>query len=368
MNVEEEIEKHSAVVSTQSYSMSVGEMVYMYRDGELDLHPDFQRFFRWTPEQKSRLIESLLIGIPIPPIFVSEGKDSKWDVIDGLQRMSTFVELLGELRDEDDKLKEALVLTRTRYLPGLEGKRWDSDNPDQELPESTRIKIKRSRLDIHIVNRASDEIAKHEIFQRLNTGGAKATDQEIRNCILIMTNRDFYKWIEKLAKYENFQMCLTLTDRALEEKFDMELVVRFIIMATSNIKELDRINEFGSFLTDELKKRATDSEFDMDAMESAFKQTFDFLADSLKENSFRRYDIKKKRYLGAMLISLFEIVAAGLGYMLLHDGEPPKKRSVQHRHRILWKAIKKENLVHAGDRASARIPKTIEFGRRWLKT
>ncbi len=367
MNVEEEIRKHADMVSTQSYSMSVGEMVYMYRDGELDLHPDFQRFFRWTPEQKSRLIESLLLGIPIPPIFVTERKDSKWDVIDGLQRLSTFAELLGELRDEDDKVKEALVLTRTRYLPGLEGKRWESDNPDQELPESTRIKIKRGRLNINIVNRAGDEIAKHEIFQRLNTGGAKATEQEIRNCILIMTNRNFYKWIEKLAKYEHFQMCLTLTERALKEKFDMELVARFIVMVTSSIKDLDRIDEFGSFLTDELTKRATDSEFDMDAVAGAFKQTFDILAESLKENSFRKYDGKKKRYLGAMLISLFEIVAAGLGYLLLHDGEPPKKRSIQHRHRILWKAIMNENLVLAGDGASTRIPKTIEFGRRWLK-
>jgi len=81
MDLDEQINKHAATVNAGSYSMSVGELVAMYRDGELDLHPEFQRFFRWTREQKSRFIESLLLGIPIPPIFVSERPDSKWDVI-----------------------------------------------------------------------------------------------------------------------------------------------------------------------------------------------------------------------------------------------------------------------------------------------
>ena len=95
MDLEQQILNHSKNVHTQAYSMSVGELLSMYRDGELELHPEFQRFFRWTPEQKSRLVESLILGIPVPPIFVSERNDSKWDVIDGLQRLSTIFELMG---------------------------------------------------------------------------------------------------------------------------------------------------------------------------------------------------------------------------------------------------------------------------------
>jgi hypothetical protein len=124
MSLESEIAKHSAQVSTTAYSMSVGELLAMYRDSELDLHPDFQRFFRWTPEQKSRFIESLLLGIPIPPIFVSERADSKWDVIDGLQRLSTILELMGELLKPDGQLKEPLELSATKYLKHLQGKSW----------------------------------------------------------------------------------------------------------------------------------------------------------------------------------------------------------------------------------------------------
>ncbi|MDI6631218.1 MAG: DUF262 domain-containing protein, partial [Thermoanaerobacteraceae bacterium] len=162
MSLENEINKHSTTVSTDSYSMSVGELVSMYRDGELDLHPEFQRFFRWTDEQKSKFIESLLLGIPIPPIFVSERNDAKWDVIDGLQRLSTILQVMGELRNEDNEPLPPLELTRTRYLPSLEGKKWTAENSEQELPESARIKIKRARLDVNIVKSTSDEIAKYE--------------------------------------------------------------------------------------------------------------------------------------------------------------------------------------------------------------
>lgn len=119
INLEQEINTYSAKVSTDSYSMSVGELVSMYKDRELNLHPEFQRFFRWTVEQKSKFIESLLLGIPIPPIFVSERSNSYWDVIDGLQRISTIFEVMGELRDEENRTKDQLALTRP-YIPQVD--------------------------------------------------------------------------------------------------------------------------------------------------------------------------------------------------------------------------------------------------------
>ena len=308
----------------------------MYRDNELDLHPEFQRFFRWTNEQKSRLIESLLLGIPIPPIFVSERRDSKWDVIDGLQRLSTILQVMGELRDENKELQPRLKLIRTRYLPSLEDKLWDAENPEQELPESARIKIKRARLDINIVKNTSDEIAKYEIFQRLNRGGTEATDQELRNCILIMTKRDFYFWIQQLGSYENFRNCILFTERGIEEAFDLELVTRFVVLATSDVSALSGIDELGSFLTDQLVEKATDPSFNRENVNLAFKKTFDFLSDSLEQDSFRRYDAQKSRYLGSTLISLFEIVGVGLGHRILEGKSLPNKEHLRSRHQSLW--------------------------------
>ncbi|MEN3942148.1 DUF262 domain-containing protein [Prosthecobacter sp. SYSU 5D2] len=122
--LDEQIALRSQEISTDAYAMSVGEVLSLYRDGELNLHPEFQRFFRWSEEQKSRLIESVLLGIPIPPIFVSQDSDGRWDVIDGLQRLSTIFELTGDLLDEEGKRKPPLPLLGTKYLPDLKGKTW----------------------------------------------------------------------------------------------------------------------------------------------------------------------------------------------------------------------------------------------------
>lgn len=130
MGLKEEIDQGRATIHTDGYAMSVGELMNMYRDGELDIHPEFQRYFRWSDLQKSRLIESLLLGIPLPSIFVAQRKeDGVWDVVDGLQRLSTIFQLTGILKDESGQLVPPLMLRKTKYLPSLEGKRWERDSP-----------------------------------------------------------------------------------------------------------------------------------------------------------------------------------------------------------------------------------------------
>ncbi len=85
MGLQEEIDARRAEIRSDSYGMSIGELISLYRDEELDIHPEFQRFYRWSVGQKSRLIESLLLGIPIPQIFVFQRPDGVWDVVEGMQ-------------------------------------------------------------------------------------------------------------------------------------------------------------------------------------------------------------------------------------------------------------------------------------------
>lgn len=363
MSIEEEVKEHARSVQTQSYSMSVSELVAMYRDSELELHPAFQRFFRWTPEQKSRLIESLVLGIPIPPIFVSEKENSRWDVIDGLQRMSTILEVMGELRDEEGNLKNELPLTRTHYLPSLEGKTWTGEDP---VPESAKIRIKRARLDINIVKSGSDEEVKYEVFQRLNTGGARATDQEVRSCLLIMSNPEYFEWIQKLSRYEPFRESLSLTERALEEAFDMELVVRFMVFTQKDPEELQRLDELGSYLNIESVEQARKVDFDYARLESAFKAAFDYLSEITGDNSFRRYDSKKEKYIGPMLVSMYEVLAVGIGKAILNGDKIPDKVDFSEKHKKIWDELGRKDYVGSGVRASTRLPQTIRFGKEWL--
>jgi len=82
-------------------------------------------------------------------------------------------------------------LVRTDYLPSLEGKCWDAENKDNSLDNSLKIEFKRVKIDIKIVKKQSDKNIKYELFQRINTLGTSLSDQEVRNCLLIMINKDF---------------------------------------------------------------------------------------------------------------------------------------------------------------------------------
>ena len=88
----DEIQKAREEIKPDNVRLSIGEVISYYKAEEIILNPNFQRVFRWSLIQKSRLIESILLGIPLPPIFVSVDKDSIWTVIDGVQRLSSMAE------------------------------------------------------------------------------------------------------------------------------------------------------------------------------------------------------------------------------------------------------------------------------------
>ncbi|MZP42495.1 DUF262 domain-containing protein [Heliobacterium gestii] len=345
--------------------MSVGELLTMYKDGDLVLRPEFQRFFRWSPEQKSRLVESLLLGIPIPSIFVSQRNDGKWEVIDGLQRLSTLFELAGELRNPDGEKRPPLVLTKTKFLTDLKDLQWESEDKSKLFPEEAKRRIKRSRIDVSIVLSTSDLSAKYELFQRLNTGGSLATDQEVRNAILVMINRDFFTWVSELANRDYFRKCIPLTDRALEEQFDLELVTRFIVLSLVENSKLREIEELGVFLTEKIVEMAEDTTFDKEKVTRAFHRTFEALSRILGEQSFKKYDEAKQHAMGAMLISIFEVLAIGIG---TYAGDPTyviPYEKIRELHRRLAKEIRFTS-SGSGISATRRIPNTVGLGREFF--
>ena len=196
--LKDEIDNAQRLVKTDAYQLSIGEVVNMYKDEEFVINPDFQRLFRWEIGQKSKLIESLLLGIPLPSIFVFEKEDSTWELIDGLQRISTLLEFMGELKDPaTGQLKPPTALVATKYLPSLDKAVWEKSEQIADVPVDDQnpltgpqqLAIKRSRLSVEILKRPSDNATKYDLFQRLNAGGIAANAQELRNCIIIMVNR-----------------------------------------------------------------------------------------------------------------------------------------------------------------------------------
>ena len=100
MDISSEIQKYRQEIKSERMDMSFGEIINMYRDKEIIISPEYQRAFRWDEQRQSDFIESILLGIPFPSIFVATNPDGKWELIDGLQRVSTVLSFFNELKDE----------------------------------------------------------------------------------------------------------------------------------------------------------------------------------------------------------------------------------------------------------------------------
>ena len=205
MELDEEIKQGRKTVVTDGYDMSFGELINLYKLGELVINPPFQRLYRWKLYQKTRFIESLLLGLPIPPIFVY-ASGSTWELIDGLQRLSTVLEFTGLLTTGENIAEQPLRLEGTKLLPSLKGRAWQESAPGvgDGLSVDQQFDIKRTRIRVEILKRESDENAKFELFQRLNTGGSHLSEQEIRDCVMIMVDKTFYDWVKALVTLPTF--------------------------------------------------------------------------------------------------------------------------------------------------------------------
>ncbi|MAP48862.1 MAG: hypothetical protein CMH90_05205 [Oceanicaulis sp.] len=359
MNLQERIAERRKEIRTDGYPISIGEWISLYQNGELDIHPEFQRFFRWSDTQKTSLIESILLGIPIPSIFVSQREDGVWDVIDGLQRLSTIFQFVGVLADEHGERLKPLALHATKYIPELEGVEWspESKNP---LPADARLIFKRSKINSSIILRESDETAKYDLFQRLNTGGSQASDQEVRNCILVMINTEMFRWMKQLADYEAFRECIAISDRLELEAYDLELILRFIIFSQIDESNLNYIGDVGVFLTERMREIAESKEFDFKLAEHSFKETFDLLLRELADSSFKRYNVEKGRFQGGFAISQFESVACGIGFNVSQGRIPTE---ITEKVAALWSNEDYTKWTGSGITAARRLPRIIPIGR-----
>ncbi|WP_049566081.1 DUF262 domain-containing protein [Nonomuraea sp. SBT364] len=310
MALEAEIEQNRKNIRSDSLTMSVGEVVNMYRDREIIIQPEYQRLFRWDIEKQSRLIESLLLGIPLPPIFVSANEDGVWEVIDGLQRISTILKFMGELREEPtEQLMDPEPLVGTRYLPSLDRITWAESS--RAFSGSQKIEFKRARLDFRILLKESDKKVRYDLFDRLNSGGAITSAQEVRTAILLMEHPEFYRWLDSLRNLDDFSSCVPLTTRQKEEQYDIELVLRFVALYFSESTKLRALSDMDAILTERALELAGDSDFERAAIGQNFSAVFRILS-SLGPDAFRKFDNAKKKPVGAFSVSAYEAVTQGI--------------------------------------------------------
>ncbi len=334
--LQQEIDNASRTVVTDSYPISIGEIVNIYRDGELNIHPEFQRLYRWDDDQKSKFIESILLGIPVPPIFVYQAEKNVWEVIDGLQRLSTIFQFIGILKNSDGDLYPPLLLKATHFLPSMKGFSWKSDNPSTCFDESLQILFKRKKLHFNILTPGSDISTKYDLFDRLNSGGLQLEPQEIRNCLIIMSNRDFYREIELMSASEHFKSCMPLSERDFSEQQDKEFIVRYFLVRSADMSSVSASDNMNALLTKEIIRLA---EMPLEVHHKIirdFYQLFNLLSTTLGEDSFKRWKVDK--HVGPVLIGAFEAIVPGVSSNLEYWSRPENATELIRKVRSIYES------------------------------
>lgn len=301
----------SKEIRTEAVDFSFGELLNLHRDGEIVIQPEYQRLFRWSNEQRSRLIESILLRLPIPPIFLIEGDTGVLELIDGLQRTSSVLQFL----DHSAVNQPELCLTGCDILKEINGMKFD------DFSTSIRLGLKRTPIRAVIIKKSGDEYVKYEMFKRLNTGGALLSAQEIRNCSsrMISGGADFYSTLQRLASFAAFKLATSrIPDPDKEQRADEELVLRYF--AVRSFREGFKGNVrawLDDFMEEVLFGRTT-------AMQDTteFENFFGFIADNFGDTAFSRS--RDGEAFGRLAPAYFEAVVGALaGNLGIVAGKTP---------------------------------------------
>lgn len=307
------IDTQTQTIKTKNFDISFNELLDMYNNKELIISPDYQRMFRWSEEKQSMLIESLILEMPLPPVFVIEIEDGIYELIDGLQRISTYLhfrynDIEEELKENfcNDNLKESLKLIGCDIIKELNGCTFD------DLPRPIQLKLKRNFIRIEVLRKETDSNIRYHMFKRLNTGGEILSDQEVRNCTIRLLGDSFNNFIIECSKNEHYKKVIenVLEDYAVTKK-DQELVLRYFALK-NNLDNYKKDLNF--FLTNYMEKVTTgEFPFDYESEKRTFEIVFRRLFEMYGKNAFSSLiDVENDKYKTDLIMYLFDSFTCGL--------------------------------------------------------
>lgn len=235
-------------LNRRNFDISFNELYDMYKDGELIIQPEFQRLFRWSEKQQSLFIESLLLDMPVPPIYVDEQIDGSYVLVDGLQRISSYLNFRGiqlqienqeeiinpDLEDEQfmevDQIEISPRINPGFQLSGCEIRKDLNGKSYDDLSIIDRRNLKRVFIRIEVLTKDNEKSVKYHMFKRLNSGGSLLSEQELRNSNIRMVDERFINFINELAKnpdYENLTQYMSLKD--IQQMKRSENVLRYFL-------------------------------------------------------------------------------------------------------------------------------------------
>lgn len=274
-----EIPKEVRKITTQAYDKSVSDIVRMIEDKDIRLDPDYQRNYVWDNKKASMLIESIILNVPIPVIYVSQEEDDSWSVIDGLQRLSSLKRFF------DGKFK----LSGLEILSDLNKSDITTLNP-----KALRM-LKNGLLRVIMITHDSNEEIKYDVFMRLNTGSVHLTEQELRNCLYRGTLNKFLKEVVQNQKW----LALMGLKEPHKRMADREMVLRFLAIWKNWDNENGVLNGYKgrmkSFLNAFMKDHKEIKGQEANEWKQLFEVTVDKVYQVYGEYAFKRQGLDGMR-------------------------------------------------------------------------
>ncbi|MGX9933608.1 DUF262 domain-containing protein [Virgibacillus salarius] len=261
-NAEQQILEQQSRVDYDIRDFPIAFIVDNFNEGEY-IVPEYQREYVWTNEYRVRLIESLLLGLPIPLIFLSDTPSGELEIVDGVQRISTLSSFVNN----------ELELNKLKKLNSINGFYF------KDLPPSQQRKLKSKSLRVIVLRSNTKEDIRKELFNRLNTSSLKASDSEVRKGSY---GGDFMNFVMRLAKNPKLLEVAPISKKLLQRQENIEFVLRFFAYSNDyqNFK-----HGVQSFIDDYIEK--VENSFDEQTMENEFNSMLEF-ATKYFPNGFRK--------------------------------------------------------------------------------
>jgi hypothetical protein len=360
MGVLDDVNKHRNDLVTDNYTVTWRELLGQFRDGDLNINPEYQRLFRWDLDQQTQYIESILLSIPSPPLFLAKNDDGRSEVIDGLQRISTVLKFFAadlvtpkEGGDEESDELEQNDLSRPtklaagRIVNALEG------FTAATLPETLVRTIRYARVPIILLEQESSKKARYEVFRRLNKFGSPLGDQEIRNCTARLLGKEFPEALRKLAEEPLIVECLSLSDEVVRRMGVEEMLLRLLALYYSEQQLKHQIREY----LDDFMENASEGKFKLsEEIKARLIKSFDLINQIVPDG-------RAFRLLGhGFSTNFFDVLATGV----FHNVDKLTSETLKERLDSLVGSTELKSLIGAGSNTRKKMLGRIDLGKQWF--
>lgn len=309
----EKFERTQDSLVLQSSDLSLETIARMVKGGSIDIAPHYQRRERWKIDAKSALIESFLINIPVPPVYLAEDDFGTYSVIDGKQRITTIAQYL----------QDEFALKNLQRFTELEGCKFSG----LPKPLKNALSIRPYIRVVTLLKQSSPEL-KYEVFTRLNTGGSPLLPQEIRNALY---RGDFNDLLFELSNNQFLRQQLKIkneTESAHTEMTDVEMALRFFTMKDS---WEDFSGDYRRSMDEYMNKHQYAKTTQLDMLKKSFNSTIARCSDLWGNIAFKRYDkgVFRDQFLAAMfdaqMIAISSLTSTQFNKLKLNKSKVTKK-------------------------------------------